>query len=178
MIVSRRFALTLFSGAALSAAPLVALAAGSGSRRLAFEHIHTGERLAATYRTETGYDREALGDIAHVLRDWRTGEVMEMDPALLDQLFEVQAKLGHGGAVRVISGYRSPKTNTALAGAGRGVAKRSLHMQGRAIDIALPGIRTPDLRDAALALKSGGVGTYSRSGFVHLDTGRVRRWGS
>ena len=112
-----------------------------------------------------------------MLRDWRTGEVYQIDPVLLDDIFDLQARLGNRGAVRVISGYRSPKTNAALAGAGRGVAKRSLHMQGRAIDLALPGVPTLEIRDAALAMGRGGVGTYSKSGFVHLDTGRVRRWG-
>ena len=123
------------------------------------------------------YDADALDDINHVLRDWRTGEVYRIDPVLLDDVFELQARLGHGGPVRIISGYRSPRTNAALAGKGRGVAKRSLHMQGRAIDLALGGVPTLEVRDAALALGRGGVGTYSKSGFVHLDTGRVRRWG-
>jgi uncharacterized protein YcbK (DUF882 family) len=113
-----------------------------------------------------------------LLRDWRTGEVMAIAPALLDDVFDVRARLGHRGAVRIISGYRSPRTNAALADKSRGVAKRSLHMQGRAIDLALDGVPTLALRDAARLLERGGVGTYSRSGFVHLDTGRVRYWGS
>jgi uncharacterized protein YcbK (DUF882 family) len=176
MTLSRRTALTFLSAAAACAAPGLSLAAPAG-RRLSFSHIHTGERLSATYRTEGGYDAGALSDINHVLRDWRTGEVATIDPALLDDIYDVQARLGHGAGIEVICGYRSPQTNAVLADAGTGVAKRSLHMQGRAIDITLPGVGTLALRDAALALARGGVGTYTSSGFVHLDTGRVRRWG-
>lgn len=157
--------------------PRLSLAAVSGARRLDFEHLHTGERLSAVYRTTAGYDEAALRDIHHVLRDWRTGDVKAIDPTLLDFLFDVQTRLGHRGTIRVIGGYRSPGTNAALASKSRGVAKRSLHLQGRAIDIALPQVATLDLRNAALALARGGVGTYTRSGFVHLDTGPVRQWG-
>jgi uncharacterized protein YcbK (DUF882 family) len=178
MTITRRSALFVLSAAAVCAAPRLLLAATSGPRRLSFEHLHTGERLAAVYRTEAGYDGAALRDIDHLLRDWRTGDVMAIDPELLDDVFDVQARLGHRGTIRVICGYRSPKTNAALARKSGGVAGRSLHLQGRAIDLALPGVSTLELRDAALALKRGGVGTYTRSGFVHLDTGRVRRWGN
>ncbi len=174
---TRRRILGVLSAATACAATPVAFASSGEARRLRFEHIHTGERLTAAYRTAVGYDAGALAEINHVLRDWRTGEVWEMDPALLDDIFDLRARLVHRGAVRVISGYRSPKTNAALRGKGRGVAKRSLHMQGRAIDLALPGVPTLEIRDAALKLARGGVGTYSKSGFVHLDTGRVRRWG-
>lgn len=180
MTVSRRSALHLLSATAVSlcAAPRLSLAAASDARRLKFEHLHTGERLDVAYRTGAEYDEAALRDIDTLLRDWRTGEVAAIDPALLDDIFEVQARLGGRVTIRVICGYRSPKTNANLAAKSSGVAKRSLHMQGRAIDLALSGVPILDLRDAALALKRGGVGTYSRSGFVHLDTGRVRRWGS
>lgn len=174
--ITRRRALVCLSSATLALAPGMAPAAAS-PRRLSFEHIHTGERLSATYRSHAGYDTGALAAIGQILRDWRTGEVCAIDPALLDDVFDLQARLGHRGPVRVICGYRSPRTNKALTQAGRGVATRSLHMQGRAIDLALPGVSVAEIRDAALALARGGVGTYSRSGFVHMDTGRVRRWG-
>ncbi len=175
--ISRRRALALLSASAVCVASRASFAVAGGARTLSFEHIHTGERLTAAYRTDAGFDPGALAEINHVLRDWRTGEVYDIDPTLLDDIHDLQARLGHRGPVRIISGYRSPKTNAALAGAGRGVAKRSLHMQGRAIDLALPGVPTLETRDAALALRRGGVGTYSKSGFVHIDTGRVRRWG-
>jgi len=177
MLHTRRTALCFLSAATVSLVSRAVSASTTDGRRLSFEHIHTGERLTAVYRTQAGYDPGALAEINHVLRDWRTGEVWDIDTALLDDVCDLQTRLGHTGPVRVISGYRSPKTNAALANKGRGVAKRSLHMQGRAIDLALPGVQTLEIRDAALALGRGGVGTYSRSGFVHLDTGRVRRWG-
>ena len=77
----------------------------------------------------------------------------------------------------IISGYRSPATNEKLRQTGGGgVARRSLHMDGRAIDVRLAGCRLSQLRDLALAMNAGGVGYYPTSAFVHLDTGRVRSW--
>ena len=77
----------------------------------------------------------------------------------------------------MISGYRCPATNTTLRNTrGGGVARRSLHMDGKAIDVRLPGVPLADLRDAALSLGMGGVGFYPREQFVHVDTGPVRRW--
>ena len=177
MTASRRSALVLMAAATAGLVPRPSIAGASATRRLSFEHLHTGERLTAVYRTAHGYDEAGLRDINHILRDWRTGEVTAIDPALLDDLFDVQAHLGHRGTIGVISGYRSPETNDTLADKGRGVSRRSLHMEGRAIDITLSGVPTLVLRDAALALGRGGVGTYVSPGFVHLDTGRVRRWG-
>ncbi|HLE65999.1 MAG TPA: DUF882 domain-containing protein, partial [Burkholderiales bacterium] len=110
-------------------------------------------------------------------RDFRTGETHPIDPRLLDTLNVLCALCG-GGVFEVISGYRSPKTNAMLRGAGGGVAEHSLHVEGRAIDLRLTGFRTARLRDAAIALGRGGVGYYPKSDFVHLDTGRVRNWGS
>jgi uncharacterized protein YcbK (DUF882 family) len=111
-----------------------------------------------------------------VLRDHRTDEVAEMDPRLLDLLFNLQGKLGASTPFHVISGYRSPRSNAMLVAKGGGVAKKSLHMQGKAIDIRLPGRELADLRKAALGLKAGGVGYYPKSDFVHVDVGRVRHW--
>ena len=177
MKFSRRSALFFGSAAVACALPRLSWGAASDVRQLSFEHLHTGERLSAAYRTAAGYDAAALDDINHLLRDWRTGDVKAIDPALLDYLFDVQSRLGHRGTIRVIGGYRSPATNAVLASKSRGVAKASLHLQGRAIDIALPQVSTLDLREAALSLHRGGVGTYTRLGFVHLDTGRFRKWG-
>jgi uncharacterized protein YcbK (DUF882 family) len=111
------------------------------------------------------------------MRDHYTGDVGVMDPQLFDLLHRVQSELGTGQSFQIISGYRCPKTNAALkATRGGGVAKRSLHMDGKAIDVRLPGVPLGDLRDAALSLRQGGVGYYPRDQFVHLDTGRVRHW--
>ena len=99
-----------------------------------------------------------------------------MDPKLLDLLYVLQQVTGISGAFHIIFGYRSPQTNQKLRTKSGGVAKRSLHMQGKAIDIRLPGCELKHLRDAALSLKAGGVGYYAKSDFIHVDTGRVRRW--
>ena len=143
---------------------------------LAFYNTHTGERLSLVYREGGEYITEAMAEIDRLLRDHRTGEVARIDPALLDQLHRLQMLLDAKQPFHVISGYRSPATNARLAAASGGVARRSLHMQGQAIDIRLPGRPLQDVRRAALSMQAGGVGFYQRSDFVHLDTGRVRAW--
>jgi uncharacterized protein YcbK (DUF882 family) len=146
------------------------------SRELRFENLHTGERLAVEYCAAGQYLDDALAEINHLLRDFRTGDVGRIDPALLDLLHVLQQRTGSREAFQVISGYRSPATNATLHRRSSGVAEHSLHMEGRAIDIRLAGVRLPDLRDAALSLQRGGVGFYPASNFVHVDTGRVRAW--
>lgn len=133
--------------------------------------------MAVVYREGRHYLSDALAEIDRVLRDHRSGDVHPIDPSLLDQLSRLGSLL-HAGqhAFHVISGYRSPHTNAMLASRSGGVARRSLHMDGRAIDIRLPGVPLSTVHRAALAMQAGGVGYYARSGFVHLDTGRVRRW--
>lgn len=145
-------------------------------RQLRFYHLHTGEQLHVTYWAEGDYIRDELASINKLLRDHRSGEVEAIDPHLLDQLFLLQHHVTHTGAYHIISGYRSPRTNKALRKDGSGVAKRSLHMQGRAIDVRLPGVELQHLRLAALGLRAGGVGYYPDSNFIHLDTGRPRFW--
>ncbi|MEE4360343.1 MAG: DUF882 domain-containing protein [Pseudomonadales bacterium] len=175
----RRAVLRWLGGAALAAgtAPALALTPTRPAYSLSLANIHTGEKVRAVYREGDALLDDGLAELGVVLRDWRTDERHPIDPALLDYLVEVQQSLGHDGYVNIISGYRSPKTNATLAARSNGVAKKSLHMQGRAIDIALPGRATGDVRRAALALQRGGVGLYSKSGFVHLDTGNFRSWG-
>jgi uncharacterized protein YcbK (DUF882 family) len=113
----------------------------------------------------------------HFLRDHYSQEVGVMDPVLYDLLHQIRVDLGVRGSYDVISGYRSPKTNEKLrATRAGGVAQRSLHMDGKAIDVRLPGVPLSDLRDAAMAQNAGGVGFYPRDQFVHIDTGRVRYW--
>jgi len=153
-----------------------AIAAMPPSRELRFENLHTDERLAVQYSAAGQYLEDALAEINRVLRDFRTGDVGAIDPALLDLLHGLQQRTGSRQAFQVISGYRSPATNATLHRRSSGVAEHSLHMQGRAIDIRLAGVRLPDLRDAALSLQLGGVGFYPASNFVHVDTGRVRAW--
>ncbi|HJR58586.1 MAG TPA: DUF882 domain-containing protein [Vicinamibacterales bacterium] len=148
-------------------------------RKLSFFNTHTGERLQTTYCCDGRYEPEALQQINHILRDFRANEVKPIDPKLLDLLHELGGTLETDQPFHIISGYRSPHTNTMLrqrGGATTGVASRSLHMVGKAIDIRLPGVKLDHLRGAARSLKLGGVGYYPSSNFVHVDTGRVRFW--
>jgi len=153
-----------------SAAPLPAI------RTLAFHGLHTGERVSATYFADGRYLADGLAAIDRVLRDHRTGEVFPIDRELLDLLHALQGALATSAPFELISGYRAPATNASLAQRGGGVVRNSLHMDGMAVDVRLPGVRLTALRDAAIALKGGGVGFYPRDGFVHVDIGRVRRW--
>jgi len=147
------------------------------SKLLAFDHTHTREKLSLVYAAGQQYLPEALARLNRFLRDHYTGDVGQMDPQLFDLLHRVRAELGCKEAFQVISGYRCPTTNDTLRNTrGGGVAKRSLHMDGKAIDVRIPGVPLAELRDAALSLKAGGVGYYARDQFVHLDTGRVRSW--
>ena len=151
--------------------------AGQWDRRaLAFDHTHTGEKLSLVYYDNGTYIPDALDRIGQLLRDHRTGDVHAIDPALLDVLHEVQRLAGSQTPYQVISGYRSPATNKWLRAQGRRVARRSLHMEGKAIDVRLTDLESARLRDTALALRKGGVGFYARPDFVHLDVGRVRSW--
>lgn len=145
-------------------------------RVLSFYHTHTGENLEVTYYRNGDYDAEALDAIDEFLADFRTGDIAEMDPKLMDLLHDLRIELSRGGTYEVISAYRSPKTNAMLRSQSSGVARNSQHLLGNAIDVRLRGVTIEELRDSALAKKRGGVGFYKRSNFVHLDTGRVRRW--
>ena len=174
----RNFLKTATGTAAILLAPATALAkpASSGERVLRLQNLHTGESLKATYWAEGQYLAEEMAALNRVLRDHRSNETYNMDQRLFDMLHVLQQQVGNNGTYHIISGYRSPKTNAMLNRKSSGVAKRSLHMQGRAIDIRLPGVELKHLRQAALELKAGGVGYYPRSGFIHVDTGRTRFW--
>lgn len=161
------------AGPASAAIPRIPMSPG----RLRFKNLHTGDMVDVTYRENGRYLPDALAELNHVLRDHRTGDVYDMDPALFDILVDIADAVGNPGSrFNIISGYRSPKTNAMLASNSGGVARKSLHMQGLAIDVSLDGTELGHLRDAGKALKRGGVGYYPKSGFVHLDTGRVRSW--
>ncbi|MFI4890831.1 MAG: YcbK family protein [Steroidobacterales bacterium] len=145
-------------------------------RHLTLHNLHTDEVLDLDYRCGESYMPDAMARIAEVLRDFRTGEQHQIDPALMDRLHELAAALGADPLFSVISGYRSAQTNELLRSRSSGVAQRSLHMDGRAIDVRLPGIGCAELAACAEGLGQGGVGFYRRSDFVHLDTGAVRTW--
>lgn len=165
---------SLLTVASLSAP--VAFAQTAEARSLTFVHTHTGEHLVAPYYRAGCYQAACLLDVNHFLRDFRTEEVHSIDPALLDVLFDLQVLADREATFEVISGYRSPDTNSTLRSRSSGVASHSLHMEGKAIDIRISGFPTTKLRDHALSLKRGGVGYYAASDFVHVDTGRVRFW--
>lgn len=168
---------TLLPGFALAAQTLTTGALPS-TRSLAFRSLHTGEEVQATYLRDGRLQAEGVQRLNHVLRDWRSGEVWQMDRQLFDLLYALHKRMDSQQPFELISGYRSPKTNADLAANSDGVAKRSLHMQGKATDIRLPERDLQALHKAAVALKAGGVGLYSKSGFLHVDTGRVRQWGA
>lgn len=160
-----------------TASARASLAHHPAARQLAFHHTHTGERLSIVYALGDEYLPQALAALNHLLRDHYSGAIGRIDPRLFDLLYDLQHTLGVSAPYHVISGYRCAETNAYLkASRGGGVARRSLHMEGRAIDIRLPGVPLAELRDAALSLRQGGVGFYPREQFVHVDTGRVRAW--
>lgn len=177
LIGRRRFLVGSMGAAAAAFGPgRSALAAGAPAHRLSFFHIHTSEKLTVTYRENGQLISAALQEINHYLRDFRNDHIHEIDVGLLDTLHALYETFDARGNFEVISGYRSPQTNAALRHATTGVAEKSLHIQGQAIDVRLTSAKTAALRDAALALKVGGVGYYPQSNFVHLDTGAVRSW--
>lgn len=145
-------------------------------RKIALYNTHTGEHLKAVYWERGRYLPESLHAANHLLRDFRTGKMHRIDPKALDLVAAIHRKLGAKGPVHIISGYRSPETNAWLSSVSEGVATHSLHMQGQAIDIRIPGHSVHQVGRVARSLRGGGVGTYPDSDFVHVDTGRVRYW--
>jgi uncharacterized protein YcbK (DUF882 family) len=145
-------------------------------RSLSFYNLHTGETLRTTYFENGRYIPGALEEVNFILRDFRQNEIKPIDPNLLDLLVRIHQRLDTNQPFDIISGYRSPRTNAMLHARSEGVAVHSLHVDGRAIDICVPGRSLINVRRAAMTLFGGGVGYYPRSGFVHVDTGRIRYW--
>lgn len=175
---ARRKILGFGLACAIGLAPLP-VAAHSRRKRvksLSFYHLHTGEQLSVDYWIDGAYDREGRARIDHFFRDFRTEDVHPIDVRLLDLLHTLRIRLNTRSPYGLVSGYRSPATNEMLAKSRRGVAQRSLHLQGMAIDVHLPGRKLEELHQEAKRLRGGGVGLYRRSNFVHLDVGRVRYW--
>ncbi|MCX7738311.1 MAG: DUF882 domain-containing protein [Hydrogenothermaceae bacterium] len=150
--------------------------AQDSSKTVYLYNIHTGEYLKETYWEKGSYNQEALNRINYILRDFRVNEVKQIDLDLIDLLYIIKSILDAQNPIHVISGYRSTRTNEFLRKVSTGVASRSLHTQGKAIDIHIPGIPLERLRDTAINLKAGGVGFYPSSNFVHIDTGKFRVW--
>lgn len=145
-------------------------------RKLFLYNLHTDESTEVVYKERGQIIPGALSEVNHILRDFRTNEIIQIDVSLLDLLDDLKNKLEVNVPFNVISGYRSPQTNAALAARSDGVARGSLHMQGKAIDIRVPGVALTHLRNVAKDMQKGGVGFYARSDFVHVDTGRIRYW--
>ncbi|NRD73853.1 DUF882 domain-containing protein [Shewanella sp. VB17] len=176
--VRRQVLLGLSGVAVFSAIPSEAQASRSakGVKSLGFHNLHTGERSQGNYWVNGHYQEGVLSKFSHALRDHRSNESVPMDKRLYDLLFMLKASLMTEQDFNVISGYRSPETNAMLASKSHNVAKQSYHMKGMAMDIAIDDVKLNDVREAAIALKLGGVGYYPRSGFIHVDTGPVRTW--
>ena len=171
----------LLGGACLMAASLLpetAMASRTAPARiLRFYNPNTGERASACYWERGGYVADGLNEFNWLFRDYRADDAqISIDARLFDQLFELQRKLGVQKEIHVVCGYRSAQTNASLRRSSRGVAKKSLHMSGQAVDLRIPGVELNRVRRAALAMNAGGVGYYPRSNFVHVDTGPKRHW--
>ena len=147
------------------------------ARTIELHNTHTSETVSVVYRRGTQYVDRAIASLRDVMRDYRNGQAHDIDVALYDQLHDLAQAAHCDPRFEIISGYRSPESNAAMAARpGSGVAKHSLHMEGRAIDIRMHGCNCGELRDLALSAARGGVGYYRSSDFVHIDTGRVRTW--
>ena len=186
-VASRRSFLKFGATAALALSPTTTLANAVRlpapdakkikiERHLKFENLHTGEKLKTVYWQNGKYLRESLRDINHILRDFRNDEVRPIDENLLDLLNVLNGQLETTQPFEIISGYRSPETNTMLRSRSKGVASNSYHLRGMATDIRVPGRELIHVRRAALDMGLGGVGYYPTSGFVHVDVGPVRTW--
>jgi uncharacterized protein YcbK (DUF882 family) len=179
-------ALGLAAAPAALAAPVPIPAARPGTatgrreRAISLHHRCTGEAVRVVYHADGRYLAEPLRAVDRLLRDWRADRARPTDPELLDLLWALRRRLdAEDRPLEVVCGYRTPETNAMLRGRGGnggGVARDSLHLRGMAVDLAVPGRSLEEVRTAAAGLRLGGVGYYPRSGFVHLDTGPVRRW--
>lgn len=152
--------------------------ANAETRTLKLFFIHTKEKAEITFKRNGRYDQAGLNKINNFLRDWRRNEPTKMDPRLLDLVWSVYQSVGARDYINVVSAYRSPATNSMLRSRSRGVAKKSQHMLGKAMDFYIPGVSLKKLRETGMKMQVGGVGYYPRSGspFVHMDVGSVRHW--
>jgi len=164
------------AGALLLPARLFVNDTPSTERTLRFHNVNTDEELTLRCCPEHEYDRETRLRFSSLMRDHHADEVREMDPALIDIFFALSAFTGSTGTFKILSGYRSPETNSWLRSYHRGVAEHSMHIEGKAVDIRMEDVSIRQIRAAGLAMAMGGVGYYPRSNFVHLDTGMIRTW--
>lgn len=180
--ISRRGLMGAFAATAFIAAPTYSnafgLLRGAGDiRRIRMYSGRTGESIDTIYWVEGKYIKEALAEVNHFMRDWRTGTATNIDARTIDIMAASHRLMNVSEPYMMLSGYRSPQTNAMLRGKSGGVAKNSLHMRGQAADLRLKSRSIGQMAKAASACASGGVGKYSRSNFVHMDCGPVRSWG-
>ena len=178
---ANRRKLLALGGVALGAAailptPAFATLSTPRPRVLTLNNLHTGESLKAEFFDGRGYIQDELARLNHFFRDFRANKIKAIDPGLFDQLYRLQGLLGTSKPVQLISGYRSVDTNNELRAHSRGVAKKSYHTKGQAMDFHIEGVSLANIRKAAISMRAGGVGYYPSSNFVHIDTGPVRHW--
>jgi uncharacterized protein YcbK (DUF882 family) len=155
---------------------LAAIEEPEAERDISFYNLYSHENLEIVYWRDGKYLPEALSEINHMFRDSRTGKVKIINKNLIDLLFNLKTKLKTNEPFQIVSGYRSPRSNAILRKKKKGVARNSLHMYGKAVDLRVPGQSIRTVRYAAMGLKGGGVGYYPRSSFVHIDVGDIRYW--
>ena len=179
--MTRRGILGAFAATAVTAAPTYSNAAGflrggGDVRRIQMFSGRTGERLDTIYWIEGEYIGEAIREVNTFMRDWRTGQVIDIDTRTIDIMAATHNLMDANEPYMMLSGYRSPQTNTMLRSRSRNVAKNSLHVLGQAADLRLNGRSTDQMSRAAKSVRAGGVGRYRGSNFVHMDCGPIRSW--
>ena len=180
--LTRRGLLGAFAATAVAAAPAYANAAGflrggGDVRRSRMHNARTGESMDTIYWIEGEYVRDAMGEISHFFRDWRSNEVLGIDNRAIDIIAATHRLVDASEPFLLLSGYRSPRTNAMLRSQSSGVARNSLHLQGQAADLRLNSRSVRQVARAAASCSAGGVGQYSGSNFTHVDCGSVRSWG-
>lgn len=180
--ISRRGILGVFAATTVAAAPVMSNAAGllrgaGDYRRITMYSGRTGESIDTVYWVEGKYIRDALNEINIFMRDWRSGTVIGIDPRTIDIAAASHRLLQTKEPFMMLSGYRSPQTNSMLRSRSSGVARNSLHVQGKAADMRLKSRSVAQIYNAAASCRAGGVGKYTRSSFVHMDCGPLRTWG-
>jgi uncharacterized protein YcbK (DUF882 family) len=159
-------------------AMLAASVEASQIRALKIYHMHTHEKETIVFKRNGRYDPAGLKKLNYILRDWRRNEEVRMDPRLFDLIWEVYQKSGSNDYIHVVCGYRAPETNAMLRSRSKGVAEKSQHILGKAMDFFIPDVSLRKLREIGMKFQVGGVGFYPTSGspFVHMDVGGVRAW--
>lgn len=180
--ISRRGLIAAFVATTVTAAPVYSnafsLLRGAGDvRRIRMYSGRTGESVDTIYWLEGEYIPEALKEITYFMRDWRQDEVKQIDARTIDIAAAAHRLMDTNEPYMLLSGYRTPKTNAMLRSESRGVARNSLHMKAQAADLRLKSRSVSQMYKAAAAISAGGVGKYSRSDFVHMDSGPIRTWG-